>query len=149
MNPYFYEDFSIGESFEAGPYKVTESKIMDFAAKYDPQPFHLDPLAAEKTIFKGLAASGWHTAAMSMNLLVRALPPVQGGGMIGKEILNLQWPRPVRPDDVLRYTCEITDMRPSRSKPEIGIIRGRSTTYNQNDEIVQTMDVVMIAPRRA
>jgi len=148
MKTYNYEDFSTGDSYESGPYAVSEAEIIEFAEKYDPQPFHTDPKAAEDTVFKGLAASGWHTAAMSMNLLVRALPPVEGGGMIGKEILNMKWQRPVRPGDVLHYKCEITEMRPSKSKPEIGIIRGHSTTYNQNGETVQTLEVIMMAPRR-
>lgn len=148
MKTHFYDDFSVGDKFESGPYHVTQDEIIEFAQKYDPQPFHLDPEAAKNTVFKGLAASGWHTAAMSMNLLVRALPPVAGGGMIGKTIETMQWYRPVRPGDELHFSVEILEMRPSKSKPEIGILRGLNTTYNQNNEPVQTSEVVMMAPRR-
>jgi len=144
---YFYEDFKIGDIYKSGPYHVTAEEIKEFAQKYDPQPFHLDEEAAKKTIFKGIAASGWHTAAMSMNLLVRALPQIEGG-MIGRNVKNLQWHLPVRPDDVLRYEAEIVNMRASKSKPSIGIIVGHSSTINQNDEIVQSTEVVMIAPRK-
>lgn len=144
---YFYEDFKIGDKYDSGPYHVTEEEIKEFASKYDPQPFHLDNEAAKNTVFKGLAASGWHTAAMSMNLLVRAIPPIEGG-MIGRSIEKLQWYRPVRPGDILRYECEITDMRPSNSKKKLGIIHGESRTYNQKDELVQSLEVVMIAPRK-
>lgn len=147
MGNKFFEDFNIGDIFKSGPYDVTTEEIKEFAGKYDPQPFHLDEQAAEKSIFKGLAASGWHTAAMSMNLLVRALPPIEGG-MIGKSIEKMQWHRPVRPGDSLHYECEILNMRPSVSKPNLGVIKGKSTTYNQNNEPVQTLEVVMIAPRK-
>lgn len=144
---YFYEDFKVGDVFDSGPYHVTEEEIKEFAEKYDPQPFHLDNEAAKKTVFQGLAASGWHTAAMSMNLLVRALPPIEGG-MIGRNIENLQWHRPVRPGDTLRYQAEIVEMRASNSKKHLGIIKGVSKTFNQNDELVQSLSVVMIAPRK-
>ena len=147
MTAHFYDDFQVGNKYTAGPYKVTAEEIKEFAKKYDPQPFHLDEAQAENTIFKGLTASGWHTAAMSMNLLIQALPPVEGG-MIGKSIEKMQWLRPVRPGDELHYECEILQMRASRSKPNLGIIHGKSTTFNQNDEPVQTLEVVMIAPRR-
>jgi len=148
MTVHYYEDFNVGDIFKSGPYPVTETEIKEFAQKYDPQPFHLDNEAATKTVFKGLAASGWHTAAMSMNLLIKALPPVSGG-MIGKSIEKLQWHRPVRPDDQLFYECEILQMRASASKPHLGVLKGRSTTFNQNQEKVQTLEVVMIAPRKS
>lgn len=147
MKTYFFDDFSVGDIFRAGTYEVTAEEIISFAEKYDPQPFHLDPEAAKKTFFKGLAASGWHTAAMSMNLLVRALPPVEGG-MIGKTIEKMQWHHPVRPGDSLHYSCEILAMRASNSKPHLGILRGKSTTFNQDDVPVQTLEVVMVAPRK-
>ena len=147
MKTHFYEDFKKGDTFSAGPYEVTEAEIKEFAGKYDPQPFHLDNEAAKKTIFGGLCASGWHTAAMSMNLLIKALPPIEGG-MIGRSIEKMQWHRPVRPGDKLYYECEILNMRASQSKPEIGIIQGRSLTKNQDDLPVQTLEVVMVAPRR-
>lgn len=147
MKTHYFEDFKVGDIFKSGPYDVTADEIKEFAAKYDPQPFHLDEEAAKKTVFQGLAASGWHTAAMSMNLLVRALPPIEGG-MIGKSIEKMQWLRPVRPGDTLHYECEVLNMRASASKPHLGVIKGRSTTYNQDDEPVQTLEVVMIAPRK-
>ncbi len=147
MKTYYFEDFKTGDKFTSGPYDVTTEEIKEFASKYDPQPFHLDEEAAKKTVFQGLAASGWHTAAMSMNLLVRALPPIEGG-MIGKSIEKMQWHRPVRPGDTLHYECEILNTRASASKPDLGVIKGRSTTYNQNNEPVQTLEVVMIAPRK-
>jgi len=147
MKTYFYDDFKIGDKFSSGPYKVTAEEIKEFASKYDPQLFHLDDEKAKKTIFNGLCASGWHTAAMSMNLLIKALPPIEGG-MIGRSIEKMQWHRPVRPGDELHYECEILQMRASRSKPELGIIHGRSTTLNQDGQPVQTLEVVMIAPRR-
>lgn len=148
MKTYFYEDFKVGDKFDSGPYNVTKEEIIEFAQKYDPQPFHLDEEAAQKSVFKGLAASGWHTAAMSMNLMIRALPPIEGG-MIGRNVEHMEWHRPVRPGDVLRYESKIISMRPSQSKPHLGVIIGESQTLNQDDKPVQSMRVVMIAPRKS
>jgi acyl dehydratase len=135
-----------GQRFSAGPHEVTEAAIRAFAEAFDPQVFHLDPEAAEATIFKGLAASGWHTAAITMRLLV------EGGAPAGEGIVGLggeiAWPRPVRPGDFLRVESEIIEVLPSRSKPDQSIVTIRTLTFNQANEIVQTLTSKVIAYRK-
>lgn len=122
-------------------------RIKSFAAEFDPQPFHLDEGSARGTFFKGLAASGWHTAAMTMRLLVEGgLKPA--GGIIGAGFDELRWPRPVRPGDLLRVESEVLEVRPSKSRPDQGFIRVRATTLNQNDEPVQVFVGNLLVPRR-
>ena len=127
--------------------QVTEQDIIAFAREFDPQPFHLDPAAAEQTVFKALVASGWHTAAMSMKLFVTGeLQPV--GGSVGLGVDELRWPRPVKPGDTLRLETEILEVRPSKSKPDRGVIRIRNVTTNQDGEVVQTFAASVLVRRR-
>jgi acyl dehydratase len=125
---------------------MEEAEIKEFAAKYDPQPMHLDEAAAQASVFKGLAASGWHTAAVAMRLLITGgLPFAAGAVGLGGEI---EWPRPTRPGDVLRVESEIVEVIPSRSKPNQGIVRVRNTTLNQKGEPVQIFTAKILAFKR-
>src|SRR5256714_2737053 len=137
MKQRYFDDLKVGDRFQSEPLKVTERKLIEFARKFDPQMFHLSRKAAERTIFKGLAASGWHTAAMTMALFVQTLNFAKGA--IGLGVDRLRWPNAVRPGDVLTVETKILDMRLSRSRPRYGIIRLRNVTTNQRGEIVQRM----------
>src|SRR5437764_13013427 len=130
-----FENFLSGTCLQSIPIEVTEESIIEFAGQFDPQPFHLDPAAAQQTLFGGLAASGWQTAAISMRLFIQTMNVP--GGIIGMGVDELRWPNPVRPGDQLRLDIEITDARLSRSRPEFGIIRIHNVTRNQRDEAVQ------------
>jgi acyl dehydratase len=130
----YLEDLYIGQQFTSGFYEISDDKIRAFAEEFDPQPFHLDKTAAEGSIFRGLAASGWHTAAITMRLLVTAGLPL-GNGIIGLGG-EIAWPKPTRAGDTLRVESEILEIIPSRSKPDQAIVKVRSTTLNQNDEAV-------------
>jgi acyl dehydratase len=143
----YLEDFVVGQIFRSARLRVEEAEIKSFAAQFDPQPFHLDAAAAKTTLFGGLAASGWHTAALTMRLLVDGGAPV-AGGIIGAGTDELRWPRPVRPGDELRVESEVLDIRPSRSRPQQGLVKMRTTTFNQNDEPVQVMLANLLVPRR-
>ena len=142
----FFEDIEIGQRREVGSLTFTADGIKKFAAQFDPQPFHLDEEAARQTMFGGLAASGWHTAAITMRLFVKTLNFAEGA--IGLGVDELRWPNAVRPGDVLRVETEIIDLRDSKSKPNQGIIRLRNVTTNQRGEIVQTMFANAMIPRR-
>ena len=147
MDMRYFEDFQIGQELPLGRYAVTRGEIVAFAAEFDPQPFHLDEAAARETIFKGLAASGWHTAAMTMRLLVESdLKPA--GGIVGAGFDEFRWPRPVRPGDELWVESEILEVRPSKSRPDQGLVKVRTTTYNQNGEPVQVNVGNLVVPRR-
>jgi acyl dehydratase len=147
MKEHYFDDLKVGDRFKSEPLPVREKEVIEFAHKFDPQMFHLDRKSAERTIFKGLIASGWHTAAMTMRLFVRTLNFTEGA--IGLGVDELRWPKAVRPGDVLTVETEIVDLRPSRSKPNYGIIRLRNVTTNQRGEIVQTMLASAMVPRRA
>ncbi len=143
----FFEDFAVGQRFRSGTTAVTAEQIKSFAAEFDPQPFHLDENAASKTFFAGLAASGWHTAAIAMRLLVESdLGPA--GGTIGAGVEEIRWPRPVRPGDVLHVEGEVLELRASRSRPELGIVKIRATAFNQAGEPVQISTPVLMVRRR-
>jgi acyl dehydratase len=143
----YLEDFEPGQKFGSGRLRVEPARIKSFAAEFDPQPFHLDETSARNSIFKGLAASGWHTAAMSMRLLVEGeLKPA--GGIIGAGFDELRWPRPVRPGDELHVESEVLEVRPSKSRPDQGVIKVRTTTLNQNGESVQVFVGNLIVFRR-
>ena len=146
----YLEDLHVGQRFSSGEYRMTEEGIKAFAGEFDPQPFHLDNAAAEASIFQGLAASGWHTAAVSMRLLVTGgLPFANGLIGLGGEIA---WPRPTRPGDILTVESEIVEIRPLRSKPNQGIATVRSVMKNQRGEEVQIFTpkiLVFRRPRRA
>jgi acyl dehydratase len=146
MNERCYDDLKVGDRFQSEPLHVKENELIEFAHKFDPQMFHLNRKTAERTIFKGLIASGWHTAAMTMRLFVRTLNFAEGA--IGLGVDELRWPNTVRPGDVLRVETEIVDLRPSRSKPNYGIVRLRNVTTNQRGEIVQSMVASAMIPRR-
>jgi acyl dehydratase len=142
-----FEDFAVGQIYRTARLRVTEDEITAFAERFDPQPFHLDDTAARATIFGGLAASGWHTAALSMRLLVEGeFRPA--GGIIGGGG-ELAWPRPVRPGDELRVESEILSLRPSKSRPGFGVVQARNTTLNQASEPVQVFTVHLSVPLRA
>ena len=147
MTGLYLEDFSPGQKFGSGRLRVETEGIKSFAAEFDPQPFHLDEEAAGRSIFKGLAASGWHTAALTMRLLVEGeLKPA--GGIVGAGLEELRWPRPVRPGDELRLESEVLEVRESKSRPEQGVIKVRATTLNQDGEQVQVFVGNLIVPRR-
>ena len=143
----YLEDLEVGQRFGSGTVAVTPEAIKAFAAQFDPQPFHLDEEAAKATFFGGLAASGWHTAALTMKLLVGGefLP---AGGLIGGGTDEMRWPRPVRPGDVLRLESEVLEIRPSQSRPDRGMVKTRITTLNQAGEPVQIMIANMVVPKR-
>jgi len=149
-SPLYLEDLQPGQVHRSGgdPELVDASGIKAFARQFDPQPFHLDEAAAAGTLFGGLAASGWHTAALTMKLLVEGGLPL-AGGIIGAGVEEVRWPRPVRPGDRLRVESEVIEVRPSRSRPEQGLAKIRTTTLNQNGEPVQVMTSNLVVPRRA
>jgi acyl dehydratase len=144
----YLEDFEVGQTFAGSArIRIDKERIKSFAAEFDPQPFHLDETAAGASMFLGLAASGWHTAATTMRLLVESeLSPA--GGIIGAGFDEFRWPRPVRPGDVLRVESEVVDVRPSKSRPDQGLIKVKTTTLNQNEEAVQISVGNLIVPRR-
>jgi acyl dehydratase len=142
----YLEDFTVGARFTSTTRTIDAEQIKAFARQFDPQPFHIDEEAAKNTFFHGLAASGWHTAAITMSLLVRSGMPI-AGGLIGAGG-ELTWPRPVRPGDTLSVESTVLKVTPSRSKPERGMITVRSITRNQNGEAVQDMTTKMLVWRR-
>ena len=144
----YLEDYAVGQTFGSGRLRVERERIQTFATEFDPQPFHLDDALASNTIFRGLAASGWHTAAMTMRLLVDSdLKPA--GGIIGTGFDEFRWPRPVRPGDELHIESQVLEVRPSQSRPEQGLIKVRTTTFNQNNEVVQVQIGNLIVPRKS
>jgi len=143
----YFEDFYVGQKFDSiGSYKVTANEIKEFGQKYDPQPFHLDESAGEGSFFKGLAASGWLTAAIVMRLRVQSI--TVAGGMIGAGVEEMRWTTPVRPNDTLRSEIEVLGVRHSQSRQDYGIVRTRSIAYNQRNEIVMRATVNFLAPVR-
>ena len=142
----YLEDLQVGQRFVSGTHRIDEEQIRAFAEQYDPQPFHLDVEVAKATLFDGLVASGWHTAAVTMLLLVDSGLSIAGGIVgVGAEIA---WPRPVRPGAVLRVESEILELRPSRSQPDRGIVTVRSETRDQLGEVVQVLADKLVVPRR-
>jgi acyl dehydratase len=142
----YLEDLQAGQRFTSRTYAVDAGQITRFAGEFDPQPFHLDDDAAKGTLFAGLAASGWHTAAITMRLLVDGGVPVAGGIVgVGGEI---SWPRPTRPGDVLQVHSEVVGVAPSRSRTDRGIVTIRSETRNQRGEVVQVFVAKIVVPRR-
>ena len=142
----FLEDLQVGQRFSSASHTVDEQAIKAFAAQFDPQPFHLDGQAAKATLFGALAASGWHTAAITMKLLVESGLPLSGG-IIGSGG-EISWPKPTRPGDTLNVSSEIEEVTPSRSRPDRGVIRVRSETRNQHGEVVQLLVAKLVVPRR-
>jgi acyl dehydratase len=147
MTERYLEDFAVGQTFGSGRLRIDKEQIKAFAAEFDPQPFHLDEEAARDSIFRGLAASGWHTAALTMRLLVDSeLKPA--GGIVGTGFDEFRWPRPVRPGDELRVESEVLEVRSSKSRPDQGLIKVRTTTLNQNGEAVQIFIGNLLVPSR-
>ncbi|MDR2366185.1 MAG: MaoC family dehydratase [Zoogloeaceae bacterium] len=134
--PLYLEDVAVGDRYVSREYPLNAGQIKDFAGAFDPQPFHLDEAAAEASFFGALAASGWHTAAITMRLMVESVPFADG--LIGASV-ELSWPRPVRPGDTLHVESVITEIRPSRSKPDRGLVSLQSETFNQKGETVQNL----------
>jgi acyl dehydratase len=147
MTERYLEDFTPGQTYTSGRLRIDAEQIKAFAADFDPQPFHLDAEAARKSLFGGLAASGWHTAALTMRLLVDGeLRPA--GGIVGAGFDEFRWPRPVYPGDELHVESEVLEVRPSKTRPKQGMIKVRTTTLNQNGEAVQISVGNLVVPRR-
>src|SRR5471032_1355497 len=146
MTELYLEDFAVGQRFISAAHTLDAGQIKAFAAQFDPQPFHLDEAEADKSFFRGLVASGWHTASITMSLLVKSGMPI-AGGLIGAGG-EIEWPRPTRPGDTLTVESEVLAVTPSRSKPERGMITVRSITRNQNGEAVQDMTTKMLVWRK-
>src|SRR5262245_30989309 len=143
---FFLDDLSVGQRFSSGSHTIDAAQIKAFAAQFDPQPFHLDGDAAKATLFGGLAASGWHTAAITMKLLVESGLPLRGG-IIGSGG-EISWPKPTRPGDTLNVFSEVEEVNPPRSRSDRGMIRVRSETRNQHGEVVQILIAKLVVPRR-
>ncbi|CAO3934684.1 MaoC family dehydratase [Achromobacter mucicolens] len=141
----YLEDLSVGDVFVSKTHALDAEQIVGFASQFDPQPFHLDPEAARDTLFQGLAASGWHTAALTMKLLVESFPVARGVIGAGAE---LAWPLPTRPDDVVKVTSTVLSITPSRSKPDRAIVVVESITSNQRDEALQKLTSKVVVFRK-
>ena len=142
----YLEDLSVGQHFTSGTYHMDADRMKAFAAEFDPQPFHLDEAAAKDSVFHGLAASGWHTAAATMRLLLTGGLPLANGFIgLGGEIT---WPKPTRPGDTLRVESEIVEILPSRSKPNQAVVKVRSSTINQNGDQVQVLTAKLLVFKR-
>jgi len=144
----YLEDFEPGQRFASRSLLVEAARIKSFAIEFDPQPFHLDEDSARDSFFKGLTASGWHTAAMTMRLLLDSEIKA-AGGIIGAGFDEMRWPRPVRPGDELHVESEVLEVRPSKSRPDQGVIKVKTTTLNQNGEPVQVFVGNLIVLRRS
>lgn len=144
----YFEDLEIGKKQSFGRYEVTREEVIDFASKYDPQPFHLDDEAAAQTYFGKISASGWHTGSMVMRMLVENMKDNKQAGLGSPGIDELRWLKPVYPGDTLRVETEIVDKTPSRSRPEMGSFRSLLTVFNQNDEAVMTMKSIGLIRKR-
>jgi acyl dehydratase len=142
----YLDDLHIGQRFASGTNDVDAEQIKSFARDFDPQPFHLEETSAEKTFFGGLAASGWHTAAIAMRLLVEGGAPI-AGGIIGAGA-EIAWLKPIRPGDRLKVESEVIDIVPSRSRPDRGIVSLRSEMLNQQGEVVQVVTAKLVVFRR-
>lgn len=144
--PYYFDDLDVGMRLTTGSYTMTQEAIIAFAQEYDPQPFHTDPESAKDSLFGGLVASGWHTAAISMRLLVSS-GNILAGGVIGKGGA-LQWPQPVRPGDVLCVECEVVAVTASAKNPQRGTASVRMLTRNQHGDVVQDATAQLVVQRR-
>ena len=144
----YFEDLETGAETEFGTYEVTREEVLEFAKKYDPQPFHLSDEAAAKTHFGRIAASGWHTAAMTMAVIARHVVKHEQAGLGSPGIDELRWKKPVYPGDTLTVRGEVLEKTPSRSKPEIGSFRTRTTVTNQDGDTVMTFVSIVLIRRR-
>ena len=144
----YFEDLEVGAETYFGSYEVTREEVLDFARKYDPQPFHLSDEEAAKTHFGRLAASGWHTCAMTMAVIARHVVDEEQAGLGSPGVDELRWLKPVYPGDILRCESEVLEVRPSQSRPEMGSVRNRMTTFNQKDEPVLSFTALALMRRR-
>jgi acyl dehydratase len=144
----YFEDLQVGAETEFGSYEVTREEVLEFAAKYDPQPFHLSDEEAAKTHFGRIAASGWHTAAMTMAVIARRVVDQKQAGLGSPGIDELRWRKPVYPGDTLRVRGQILEKTPSRSRPEIGSFRTQTIVTNQDDQVVMTFVSIVLIRRR-
>jgi acyl dehydratase len=144
----YFEDFKVGDRFKGGSVEVSQDAIMAYARQFDPQPFHLDPKEAANTMFGELVASGWHTASMTMRMFATSEINIVNG-VIGGGVEQLSWPRPVRPGDWLTVRSEVLELRPSKSKPDRGMMRVRVDTLNQDDAVVQSFIGNLVVLRRS
>jgi acyl dehydratase len=144
----YFEDLEVGAETYFGSYDVTREEILEFARKYDPQPFHLSDEEAAKTHFERIAASGWHTCAMTMAVVARRVVDQEQAGLGSPGIDELRWRRPVYPGDTLHVRGKIVEKRPSRSKPQIGSFRSEMTVINQDDQVVMTFTSIVLIRRR-
>ena len=144
----YWEDIEVGSRASFGRYEVTREEVIEFASKYDPQPFHLSDEAAAQTYFGRLSASGWHTCAMLMRMMVEHMAERRQAGLGSPGIDELRWVKPVYPGDVLRVETEVVDKTPSRSRPDMGSFRSRATVFNQHDEPVMTLKSIGLIRRR-
>jgi acyl dehydratase len=142
----YLDDLHVGQRFTSGAHAVDAAQIKAFAGQFDPQPFHLDDATAKGSLFAGLAASGWHTAAITMRLLVDGGAPI-AGGIIGAGG-EISWPKPTRPGDILQVESEVLEVKPSRSRPDRGMVTVRSETFNQRGDVVQILTAKLVVPRR-
>ena len=144
--PLYFDDLQVGDTFQTATHAIDADQIKRFAQQFDPQPFHLDEAAARESMFGGLAASGWHTAALTMQLLVTSGPPLANGIVgAGGEV---EWKAPTRPGDVLHVHSEVVSLTPSRSRPDRGVVVLRSDTLNQRGQVVQTLTAKLMVARR-
>ena len=144
----YLDDIAVGDRARFGRYEVTREEVLDFARKYDPQPFHLSDEGAAETHFGRLAASGWHTCSMTMAMLVAHMQANPQASLGAAGIDELRWLKPVHPGDVLRCETEVLEVRPSQSRPEMGSIRSQMTTFNQKDEPVLRFVALALLRRR-
>jgi acyl dehydratase len=144
----YFEDLVVGAEREFGSYEVTREEVIEFARKYDPQPFHLSDEAAAKTHFGRLAASGWHTAAMTMAVIARKVVDEEQAGLGSPGIDELRWKKPVFPGDTLQVRGKILEKTPSRSRPDMGSFRTQTTVSNQNGEVVMTFQSIVLIRRK-
>jgi acyl dehydratase len=140
------EDFTPGQVFRSKSETLTADAIIAFARQFDPQPFHTDPEKARDTAAGTLIASGWHTACASMRLMVDTVPKIEGG-MLGRAVENMHWPRPVYPGDTIRVESTVAELRPS-SKPGRGVLRLKNVVFNQRDDVVLELDTIIVLPRK-
>lgn len=141
----YLDDLTLGDEFQSASHRLDVEQIIQFAEQFDPQPFHLDEDAAKQSLFQGLAASGWHTAALTMKLIVASLPLAEG--VIGAGV-ELSWSRPTRPDDVLHVVSKIIAIEPSNSKPDRAIVTFEALTKNQHDQLCQRMIAKVVVSRK-
>ncbi|MDG2140600.1 MAG: MaoC family dehydratase [Gammaproteobacteria bacterium] len=147
-SPSYFEDFKVGVTQEFGEYRVTEAEILEFASKYDPQPFHLSQEAGEAMHFGGLCASGWHTCAIAMRMIVDQMPETNKGALGSPGIDELRWTKPVFPGDCLRVKSTILNKRESKSRPDMGTVFMQNEVFNQNDELVMSNKPIVMVKKQ-